>query len=255
MGMASVVLQQVSNLGKRIGSGLLDLAVPMTCHGCRAQVSAPGGLCPECWGQLELVSAPVCDVYGTPMSHDAGPGAVSARAIEAPPGWHQARGAVVFNDASQALIHALKYRDSHEVAPAMARMMMHAGRDVLAEADIIAPVPLHRWRLWSRRYNQSALLAGEIAKLAGKPCVADLMVRLRNTRSQVGLGQGERNRNVRGAFDVSAAHVAAVAGAKVVLIDDVMTSGATAGECARTLVKAGAAQADLVVFALVSTPG
>jgi predicted amidophosphoribosyltransferase len=76
---------------------------------------------------------------------------------------------VVFNDASQALIHALKYRDSHEVAPAMARMMMHAGRDVLAEADIIAPVPLHRWRLWSRRYNQSALLAGEIAKLAGKP--------------------------------------------------------------------------------------
>jgi hypothetical protein len=84
MGMASVVLQQVSNLGKRIGSGLLDLAVPMTCHGCRAPVSAPGGLCPECWGQLELVSAPVCDVYGTPMSHDAGPGAVSARAIEMP---------------------------------------------------------------------------------------------------------------------------------------------------------------------------
>jgi citrate lyase alpha subunit len=83
MGMASSVLQQVSNLGKRIGSGLLDLAVPMTCHGCRAPVSAPGGLCPECWGQLELVSAPVCDVYGTPMSHDAGPGAVSARAIEA----------------------------------------------------------------------------------------------------------------------------------------------------------------------------
>jgi ComF family protein len=253
--MAGSVLQQVSDLGRRIGSGLLDLAVPVSCHGCRGPVTAPGGLCPACWGKLELVSAPVCDVYGTPMSHAAGPGAVSARAVEMPPGWNRARGAVVFNDASQSLVHALKYRDSHEVVATMARMMVHAGRDVLAEADVIAPVPLHRWRLWSRRYNQSALLAAEIAELSGKRYVADLMVRLRNTRSQVGLGQGERNRNVRGAFQVSPAHASAVAGANVVLIDDVMTSGATAGECARTLVKAGAAQADLVVFALVSTPG
>lgn len=253
--MVSSVLQQMSEAGRRLGSGLLDVAVPLTCHGCRASVTAPGGLCPQCWGDLELVGAPVCDVYGTPMSHDAGPGAVSARAIESPPGWHRARGAAVFNDASQRLVHALKYRDSHEVISTMARMMVQAGRDLLAEADVVAPVPLHRWRLWSRRYNQSALLAAEIARLSGKSYKADLLERVRNTRSQVGLGQGERSRNVKGAFRVQQRHVPLVAGANVVLIDDVMTSGATAGECARTLVKAGAGRAELIVFALVSTPG
>jgi len=238
--------------GRRIGGGLADLLVPLTCHGCGAPVGAPGGMCPACWAGLDLVAGPVCDVYGTPMAHNAGPGAVSPRAVEHPPGWHRARGAAVFNRASQALVHALKYRDRHEVAATMARMMVHAGGELLADADLVAPVPLHRWRLWTRRYNQSALLAAEVAKLAGIELVPDLLTRVRNTRSQVGLGQSERNRNVKDAFSLSVAHAGLLAGRRVVLVDDVMTSGATAGECARALGRAGAARVDLVVFALVS---
>ena len=240
---------------RRLTAGALDLLVPLSCHGCHAPVTAPGGLCADCWGKLEMVSAPLCDVYGAPMAHDAGPGAVSARAIEFPPGWHRARGAVLFNDASQTMVHALKYRDRHEVVTTMARMMSHAGGDLLQDADLIAPVPLHRWRLWSRRYNQSALLAAEIARLAGKPMIADLLMRTRRTRSQVGLGQGERSRNVKGAFAVSDLYAGEVSGRRVVLVDDVMTSGATASECARTLVRAGAERVELLVFALVSNPG
>ena len=235
-----------------MGGGLLDLLVPQTCHSCQVPVTAPGGLCASCWGKLDLVSAPVCDVYGTPMAYDAGPGAVSPRAIERPPGWHRARGAVLFNDASQPLVHALKYRDRHEVTATLARMMLHAGRDVLSGADVLVPVPLHQWRLWRRRYNQSALLGQDLSRLSGVEMVPDLLVRTRRTRSQVGLKQGERARNVKGAFEVSARHLPRVAGARIVLVDDVMTSGATASECARALLAAGASQVDLLVFALVS---
>jgi ComF family protein len=248
----SFPLQQISAAGRWIGNGLADLLVPLTCHGCSTRVAAPGGLCPACWAGLELVGNPVCDVYGTPMAHDAGPGAVSARAVEHPPRWNRARGAAVFNEASQRLVHALKYRDWHEVAPAMARMMVHAGRELLEEADIVAPVPLHHWRLWTRRYNQSALLAAEVAKLSGRRLVPDLAVRVRRTRAQVGLGESERNRNVKGAFSVSRHRAAEVMGRKVLLVDDVMTSGATASECARALLEAGAAEVDVLVFALVS---
>jgi ComF family protein len=173
-------------------------------------------------------------------------------ALAAGPGWNRARGATVFSEASQRLVHALKYRDRHEVAPAMARIMVHAGRDLLADADLIAPVPLHCWRLWTRRYNKSALLAGEVARFSGKRLVPDLAARVWRTCSQEGLGQSERNRNVKGAFCVSSQHAGSVMGRKVLLIDDVMTSGATASECARVLRAAGAAEVDVLVFALVS---
>lgn len=250
--MVTGALDSIVETGRRIGGGIADLLVPLTCHGCGAPVGKPGGMCPDCWAGLELVAGPVCDVYGTPMAHDAGPGAVSARAVQHPPGWDRARGAAVFNRASQALVHALKYRDRHDVAATMARMMVHAGRELLGDAGLVSPVPLHRWRLWTRRYNQSALLAAEVAKLAGVELVPDLVTRVRNTRSQVGLGQGERNRNVKDAFSLTPEHAALVTGKRVLLVDDVMTSGATAGECARALARAGAARIDVVVFALVS---
>lgn len=251
--MLTETLTRCISAGRQLGMGAVDLLVPVTCHRCSARVDAPGGLCPQCWQGLDVVASPVCDVYGSPLAHDGGEGAVSARAIKQPPGWNRARGAVVFNEAAQGLVHALKYRDRHEVAGTMARMMVHAGRDVLAGADLLAPVPLHRWRLWSRRYNQSALLAAEVAGRTGGRLVPDLLTRVRNTRSQVGLGQGERNRNVRGAFRLNDIHAGLVPGRKVVLIDDVLTSGATAGECAQALSRAGAAQVDVVVFALVSS--
>ncbi len=248
-------LTHIVRAGRRLAGSVLDMALPVTCPVCERQVSGAGGLCEACWARLEMVSEPVCDAYGTPFVFDEGDGAVSARAIASPPAWDRARGAVLFNDCSQQLVHALKYRDRHEVVGAMARMMVHAGRDVISGADVIAPVPLHRWRLWSRRCNQAALLADAIGDIASVATHADLVRRVRNTRSQVGLGESQRSRNVKGAFLVPEARVHDVLGQRVLLVDDVLTSGATAGECARVLKHAGAVHVDVLVFALVSHAG
>lgn len=245
----------IARAGRRIAADMLNVVLPVTCSVCERPVSGAGGLCETCWADLEVISQPVCDAYGTPFVFDEGDGAVSARAISSPPVWDRARGAVMFNDCSQHLVHALKYRDRHEVVDAMARMMVHAGRDVLSQADVLAPVPLHRWRLWSRRYNQATLLAGGVGAIAGIPLLTDLVTRVRNTRSQVGLGEGQRSRNVKGAFSVADARVRDVMGRRILLVDDVLTSGATANECARVLKKAGAIRVDVLVFALVSHAG
>ncbi len=248
-------LAHISRAGRRIAGDVLDLVLPVTCPVCERPVSGAGGLCEGCWADLDIISEPVCDAYGTPFVFDEGKGAVSARAISSPPAWDRARGAVMFNDRSQHLVHALKYRDRHEVLAAMARMMVHAGRDLISRAQVIAPVPLHRWRLLSRRYNQAALLAGCIGAASGINVHPDLVRRVRNTRSQVGLGEGQRSRNVKGAFSVPDARVRDIMGQRVVLVDDVLTSGATANECARVLKQAGAAHVDVLVFALVSHNG
>ena len=240
------------NIARRVTRDVVDLLLPVNCPVCETRVADGGGLCASCWQGLDVVSRPVCDVYGAPMTFDAGEGAVSARAISEPPKWNRARGAVLFNERSQHLVHSLKYRDRHEVVSSMAAMMVHAGRDILGDADIIVPVPLHRWRLWSRRYNQSALLANEIARSIDVACEPALVSRLRNTRSQVGLDGKQRGRNVKGAFAVEDALVPLVLGRRVVLVDDVMTSGSTASECANAIAEAGASNVDVLVFALVS---
>ncbi|MGI9511423.1 MAG: ComF family protein [Anderseniella sp.] len=248
-------MTHIAQAGRRFAGDVLNIVLPVTCSVCERPVSGAGGLCEACWAELEIISQPVCDAYGTPFVYDEGDGAVSARAISNPPVWDKARGAVKFNDCSQHLVHNLKYRDRHEVVDAMARMMLHAGRDIVSTADVIAPVPLHRWRLWSRRYNQAALLAGGIGTIAGIPVHTDLVLRVRNTRSQVGLGEGQRGRNVKGAFSVPDTRVQNVMGRRILLVDDVLTSGATANECARMLKQAGAIHVDVLIFALVSHAG
>lgn len=245
----------IARAGRRIAGDMLNLVLPVTCPVCERPVSGAGGLCEGCWAGLDVISEPVCDAYGTPFVFDEGKGAVSARAISSPPVWDRARGAVMFNDCSQHLVHALKYRDRHEVLDAMAGMMAHAGRDILPRAQVIAPVPLHRRRLWSRRYNQAALLAGGVGAATGVTVQTDLVSRVRNTRSQVGLGEGQRSRNVKGAFSVPDARVRDIMGRNILLVDDVLTSGATANECARMLKQAGAVHVDVLVFALVNHSG
>lgn len=249
------LVTEIARAGSRFAGDLLDLVVPVTCSVCGRPVSGAGGLCEACWADLEMISQPVCDAYGTPFVFDEGDGAVSARAIADPPVWDRARGAVMFNDCSQQLVHALKYRDRHEVTGPMARMMLHAGRDIISKTDVIVPVPLHRWRLWSRRYNQASLLAAEIGIVADVNMHSDLLTRTRNTRSQVGLGEVQRGRNVKGAFSVPESRVPVILGQRVLLVDDVLTSGATANECATVLKRAGAVHVDVLVFALVRNQG
>ena len=149
------------------------------------------------------------------------------------------------------MVHALKYQDRTDLAPTMGRWMARAGRDLLEEADVLIPVPLHWRRGWSRRYNQSGALARVIARHSGIPVAPDALRRVRPTQQQVGLSRTDRARNVQGAFKAAADRPAEIHGRRIVLIDDVLTSGATVDACARALLRARAAQVDVLVFARV----
>lgn len=232
----------------------LDWLLPPLCLACQTPTSVASGLCAACWQDLAFIEPPVCDRMGTPFPYDQGGDMISAVALADPPPWHKARAAVIFDDVARKLIHALKYRDRHETMSLVARLMWRAGAEILADDPLIVPVPLYRWRLWQRRYNQSALLAKQIARLARGSFRPGMLVRHRATRSQAGLGEKDRRRNVRGAFSVPEAQRAAVYGGHIILVDDVMTTGATAGACARVLLDAGAGRVDVLTFALVPQP-
>jgi ComF family protein len=152
---------------------------------------------------------------------------------------------------AKALVHGFKYGDRLDLAPMMGRWMARAGRELLTGADGLVPVPLHWRRLWARRFNQSAALAGAISAVSGVPVLHGPLKRVRATRQQVGLSQAQRAENVQGAFRVPAELRGAVAGRRLILVDDVLTSGATVDTCARALLRAGAAQVDVLVFARV----
>jgi len=232
----------------------VDLVAPSLCLGCGAGVGEPASLCIACWAGLQHLDEPVCDALGTPFAYDQGEGALSAEALSDPPPWDRSRAAVIFDDHSGKLVHALKYQDRQEAGLLMARMMARAGRRLLAETDLILPVPLHRFRLWRRRFNQSAFLAQQLSRIATKPWRHDILIRTRRTRAQVGLDQAERRKNVRGAFQLRPDGLAAVSGKCVLLVDDVRTTGATAEACAEALKQAGAARVFLLSFALVPAP-
>jgi ComF family protein len=152
------------------------------------------------------------------------------------------------------LVHGLKYGDRLELAPMMGRWISHAGRELLAEADALVPVPLHWRRLWTRRFNQSAMLAAAISAESGVPVAAAALKRVKPTAQQVGLSRSERAQNVQGAFRVPAEGKPAVAGRRLIVVDDVLTSGATVDGCARALLRAGAANVDVLIFARVADP-
>ena len=157
----------------------------------------------------------------------------------------------MFDALPRALVHRLKYRDDTGLARWMAPWMARAGKDEIARADIIVPVPLHRTRLLTRRFNQSAELSRALATWSGKPHEPDALVRKRATKRQVGLGHAERQRNVRGAFEVPMAMRPQVTGRRVLLVDDVFTTGATVAAATRALKRGGAAGVDVLTFARV----
>lgn len=244
----------LASLAVRLWRGAVDFIAPPRCLVCRVPLGDGASLCPACWSGLRFIDSPVCDVMGTPFAYDQGGGAVSAAALANPPPWRRARAAVAFDDASRPLVHGLKYHDMPEAGLLMSRMMARAGRGLLAETDLLVPVPLHRWKQWRRRFNQASFLALRLAATAGKPCRSDVLVRVKATRSQVGLDTEARRRNVKGAFRVAASRLAEISGKRIVLVDDVMTTGATAGACAAALRAAGAAEVDVLSFALVLEP-
>jgi ComF family protein len=228
----------------------LDVALPPLCPSCREPVG-DNGLCAACWAKLSLIAPPYCERLGIPFAYDPGPGVLSMEAISDPPAYQRARAAVRYDEVARTLVHALKYGDRLDLAPTMGRWMARAGHELLREADAIVPVPLHWRRLWARRFNQSALLAKALSQDCAKPVADTVLKRVKSTAQQVGLSQSERALNVQGAFRVPQQERAALAGRQIVLVDDVLTSGATADACARALLRGGAKQVDVVVFARV----
>jgi ComF family protein len=228
----------------------IDIALPRLCPACREPVG-DAGLCPACWSKLSFIAPPYCERLGIPFPFDSGPGLLSMEAIADPPAYNRARAAVRYDDIARILVHALKYGDRLDLAPTMGRWMANAGHELLASADTIVPVPLHWRRQWARRFNQSALLAEIVAETSGRPIAHSALRRIKATPHQVGLAKADRALNVQGAFRVSTAGRAEVAGRKLLLVDDVLTSGATVGACARALLRAGAATVDVLVFARV----
>lgn len=232
----------------------LDFALPPLCPSCREPLNERMGLCASCWSKLSLIEPPYCARLGIPFGYDPGPGLLSMEAIANPPAYDRARAAVRYDDVARKLVQGFKYSDRLELAPMMGQWMARAGRELLAEADVLTPVPLHWRRQWARRFNQSAALAGAISALSFVPVAHGSLKRVRATPQQVGLSKTERADNVQGAFRVPAEHRADIAGRRVVLIDDVLTSGATVDACARALLRAGAAHIDVLVFARVVAP-
>jgi ComF family protein len=233
------------------GRIVLDTALPPLCPACKKPVADDGGLCPGCWSQLSFITPPYCERLGIPFAYDPGPGVLSMQAIADPPAYERARAAVRYDDIARTLVHALKYGDRLDLAPTLGRWMVQAGGALLSEADALVPVPLHWRRLWMRRFNQSAALAEVIAAQVKLPVAHAALARVKPTRQQVGLTKSERADNVQGAFRVRPEARADVKDRRLVLVDDVLTSGATIDACARVLLRAGAAAVDVLVFARV----
>lgn len=251
-------IEGVSSFGRRVARwsagalvGLADVVLPPACPGCGALAGGHGALCAECWGKVHFIEKPFCPILGTPFSYDMGEDIVSAEAIADPPRFDRARAAVLFDDLSRNLVHGLKYRDRTDLAKMMARWMLRASDGHVEACHAIVPVPLHRWRLLSRRYNQSAELARALAGLSGRPMLAGALLRRRRTKQQVGLAARQRRENVRNAFVVPERSIADVAGRRIVLVDDVYTTGATVDAATRALQKAGAAEVTILTFARV----
>jgi ComF family protein len=236
---------------KVVARRLLDAILPPQCLSCRDLVAEPGQLCAQCWSDVRFIDAPYCAVCGRPFEFDTGPDALCGDCAAHLPAYTRARAVMIYDEASRDLILGFKRGDRLEGAPAFGQWMARSGRSLLDGADLILPVPLHRRRLFSRRFNQAAVLAHAIGKSAGIPVLADGLVRKKPTPSQAGLSRSGRYRNVRGAFAVRPRYKEALRGLHVILVDDVMTTGATVESCTKTLLRGGAASVSVITLARV----
>jgi len=229
----------------------LELILPAACLACDTRIVRQGGLCPACWGRLHFIERPYCEVLGMPFPHDHGEGAVSPAAMADPPPFDRLRACVVYDEVARALVSGLKFADRGDLVPGMTNWMVIAGRELLPACDLVVPVPLHWRRLHQRRYNQSAELGRALARQTDKAFAPQVLQRHRATDRQIGLSASARARNVAGAFRVPSAFRDAVKGRRILLVDDVYTTGATVKACAGVLRRAGAAGIDVLTFAMV----
>ena len=227
------------------------LIVPETCLVCSRKVERQGGCCFECWRSVRFISPPYCPVMGKPFELDHGQETLSGEAISNPPPFERLRASVIYNDVARRLVSAIKYSDRTDLVPWVANWMRVAGRELLDDCDLVVPVPLHSSRLIQRRFNQSAELARAICSSRSGHYVPGALVRKKRTRQQVGLSERDREANVAGAFVVPNEAKSDIKGRRILVVDDVYTTGATSRAATRALKRAGAEAVDVLVFAKV----
>jgi ComF family protein len=227
----------------------LDFALPPRCPACGVITPEPHAFCLDCWRSLTFLGEPCCVRCGLPFEYASGEEAECGRCLADPPPFERLRAAVAYGDVARKVALKLKYHGRPGVAETLAHFML---RHLERRPDaVLVPVPLHRWRIWKRGYNQAGLIASSLSRRTGVPAELDLLRRIKATPPLKGLGRRERASAVRGAFKVREAGRAALAGRHAILIDDVYTSGATAGACARALKRGGAASVAVLAWARV----
>ncbi len=228
---------------------MLDFALPPRCPGCGAITAEPHRFCLDCWSQLTFLGEPCCAVCALPFDYAPGGDARCGACLAEPPAFDRMRAAVAYGEIPRKVALKLKYGGRPGVAETMARLVQRH-LDTPGDA-ILAPIPLHRWRIWKRGYNQAALVAAALARRTGLETCLDLIERTKATPPLKAMGPKQRRETVRGAFRVAERHKPRVRGRTIVLVDDVFTSGATADACARVLKRAGAARVELLCWARV----
>jgi ComF family protein len=237
-----------------LARSILNAVLPVRCMACGATVSDDGALCASCWDTLRFLGPPACACCGYPFEYEAPSQSLCASCTRQLPQYDRARAVFAYDDFSRSLILTFKHADRTHQAPSFGRWLARAGSELLGDADLIVPVPLHRWRLFHRRYNQSALLAQALGRESGKRVAVDLMTRRRRTPPQGRMSRAARIRNVRAAFAVREEWRERLRDARILLLDDVLTTGATVEECARVLKRGGAATVDVLTLARVIRP-
>ena len=242
----------VSRVARLSFETCLDLLLPPRCLGCGAMVEGADRLCADCWRGLTFLGPPFCRACGYPLPETIAELPVCGACAQEPPVFERARAALRYDDGARGLILRFKHADRTDVVGTFGGMLERAGAELIADCDLVIPVPLHRWRLLQRGYNQAALLAYALADGGRRLVLPDGLQRVRATASQQGLSAAQRKSNIAAnAFRVHPRYRQRIEDRRVLLVDDVLTTGATVAACTRVLKRSGAAAVDVLALARV----